>query len=240
MEASERMKKARTLGLLLLGLPALGGVGALVACNQLLGTDGYTENAEDSGPPADGSANDGSSSQDANTGDASTLDASFDGTIYLPPGANPASWPTFQMPDIVTDAAPQPSYTAAGDGGVNVIDNVTHLLWQAKSVTVPGADPGFADAKAACDAIGTKGSWRVPTRLELVSLVEHVDVAGNVTTNAKIDTAFFTVGKVVLWTSSPILPATNPPNFWLVNFKDGTLSNSKTDTALQVLCVKAK
>lgn len=64
---------------------------------------------------------------------------------------------------------PNPASYDARLSGV-VLDRVTGLMWQ-RDASAPGA---FADAEAGCAALELAGfcDWRLPTRIELVSLVD--------------------------------------------------------------------
>ena len=50
-----------------------------------------------------------------------------------------------------------------------VTDNVTHLVWQAKGDT---NSVDFPTAEATCNAIGAAGQWRLPKRIELITLLD--------------------------------------------------------------------
>lgn len=80
-------------------------------------------------------------------------------------GRERASWP---MPNSRTLALPNaPRLTA---DGAEVRDGLTGLIWEAGH----GELSDFAGANAHCQARATRDSlgWRVPTRVELVSLIE--------------------------------------------------------------------
>ena len=217
------------------------GVVVLAACNGILGIDGFRE-SEDGG-----SADSGGS--DVIVGGDATVDGGggVDGDattgvdviqIVLPEGSAPATWARWKMPDRVTGSPNTPSYTLDNDGGV--IDNVTGLLWMQGDITA--ASPTFADAKAACDKV-PNGPWRVPTRIELVSLLDHVTDAGAAPQAPAIDSNYFKASKSQYWTASPVLPApgvplATPVPFWLVDFTDGSLTTTSDHDTQFVRCVK--
>ena len=224
--------RARALGVIAATCTAIAG---LVACNQLLGTDKFSE-GDDLGP--DGGSQDGpttDANQDFDSGQI--RDAGIDVYIQLPPGSQPATWAQWPMPDRLLDAGPTTSYTVQG---TSVLDNVTQLVWQKSGSTVAANPATFADAKKACDALADGGAnkWRVPTRIELASLLDHIDDAGVPKANtgsATIDPVFGGAGGAY-WTSSPVLPAGTPLKFWFVNFQTGGLERNTTGPYLR--CVK--
>jgi hypothetical protein len=80
--------------------------------------------------------------------------------------------------DDVSNGAPNPmSYTDNLDGTVS--DLVTHLMWQQRVPSTGGAsDDGnltWAEADASCGSlvVASHGDWRLPSQIELVSLVDY-------------------------------------------------------------------
>jgi len=81
-----------------------------------------------------------------------------------------AEWPMPNSQADVTAGAPNlESYTDNGDG--TVTDNVTGLMWQQ---VVPSATYTWANAVAYCPTLALAGhsSWRLPSRIELESIVD--------------------------------------------------------------------
>lgn len=126
-------------------------------------------------------------------------------------------------------AAPAGQYVVDADAGT-VFDNMSRLRWQR----------GFSDggmpwsgADAYCRTLGLDGvrGWRVPTPFELSTIVSHDRVAPAIDQDAFRDTlsAYF-------WTSTPV--AGRPDNAWVVDFKDGQLSNDLTTGNNRVRCVR--
>jgi hypothetical protein len=107
------------------------------------------------------------------------------------------------------------SYTDRGDG--TVLDDVTGLVWQ-KAVPTSQAY-AWADAKTYCSTLTLAGlTWHLPTRIELLSLVDP-------TTSAAMSTTYFDPpGGKYTWTSTPWvvsqMPA-KPQDAWMVNFGGG-------------------
>jgi len=138
-----------------------------------------------------------------------------------------ARWP---MPNPASSGLPNPaSYTDNGDG--TVTDNVTKLVWQ-KAVTSTQAY-AWCDAINYCAALTLAGrTWRLPTRIELLSLVDFTRTGPAIST-----TAFPGVpGGKYHWTASPWVVsqiATKPQYSWIVNFSEGLTSNAGDRTAAE-------
>jgi hypothetical protein len=226
-------------------------VAILASCNGILGVDSFHEGPAlvdgGEGGVVDGFASDTGFIDGSNVTDAA-LEAET-GTVTLPPGSQPATWVAWKMPDRVTGCPNPPSYgittedagTDGGDGGYAVVpvvvDNVTKLVWmQGATVLQPGSDD-FAGAKAACDNATPKGTWRLPTRIELISILDHIDDAGAPKSPTIDGVTFPLTPAYPFWTASPVLqPLANPPQFWLVDFKTGTLTSALNGP--YVRCVK--
>jgi uncharacterized protein DUF1566 len=132
-----------------------------------------------------------------------------------------ACWP---MPNPASVGLPNPSdYTDEGDGTVH--DNVTGLLWQ-KAIDATAQKLSWDAAKSYCAALPLAGhTWRLPTRIELLSIVDFTRVG------PAIDTKAFpgVPGGAYHWTSSPWVVsqiATKPQYSWIVNFYEGLTSNA--------------
>jgi len=139
--------------------------------------------------------------------------------------APPADCPeAFPVPNPLSTELPRPvSYTDNGDGSVT--DNVTGLVWEkapSPLIACPGSTtepPGSctpAQAAAYCTSKG--GAWRLPTRLDLMTLVDYDVVA--VPPTPTIDASVFPVTNAQVYlTSSPL--ANDPGQVWSVSFADG-------------------
>jgi hypothetical protein len=156
-----------------------------------------------------------------------------------------ASWP---MPDDSAGAKAAPAYSNNGDG--TVTDQVTTLVWQAQLPTptnsCAGADAGvpscdLAQAQAYCGALqlGGHGGWRVPTKIELESLLdcaaETAPTIANAFNNSEYTTPASTNARY-FWTNSAYEQGAG---YWLVDF--GTCgdfpNNPASETDLSVRCV---
>lgn len=152
-------------------------------------------------------------------------------------GAAPVSWAHWKMPNYGEGGLPNPpSYTVSGgDGGSEVTDTVTGLVWQ--SALLPAGQMPYASAQSAC-----KAPWRLPKRIELVTLVDYS--AGVPTINQAV---FPGVLNVRVWTSSEVRGLGNAFNsadpmaqYWYVDFNNGQVASQPQKNAASVLCVKGQ
>jgi hypothetical protein len=132
------------------------------------------------------------------------------------------------MPNPASATLPNPaSYTVEGD---TVKDNVTGLVWQR---TVPTQTYDWAGAKAYCASLSLGGltEWRLPSRIELVSLVDFTKFDPSIDT-----TAFPSTPSSVFWSSSPVAVYGGA---WYVDFHDGgTYSGGASSHYHAVRCVR--
>ena len=196
---------------------------ALVACNAIIGLNDF-EKGQCAGLRCDGGAEPDVYVPPPDSGP----DAQVDGGK----GADPVSWARWRMPnyDGGADAALLPlSYSGPTNG--EITDLVTGLVWREDVVT---GDLTYDDAVAACAALG---AWRLPKRIELVTLLDFAR-PDPFRANEK-----FKVKNVTVWSSSEVRPFTGGPDqkYWTVNFQTGAVSNDLPKSALaKALCVKAK
>ncbi len=230
MARSERKRLGRRSALIM-GASFL--LPLLVACNAIIGLSDF-EKAECAGrrcadaavpPPNEGG-----------------LDVISD----APPevrGANPVSWAQWPMPnsDGGGDLLPNPmKYDPVGTDRLK--DTVTGLVW--RNATLP-ARP-YEAAKSACAALDPlTGPWRLPKRIELVTLLDFGRAPN------RIDPLFTGVTNGQVWTSSESrkLDVTRSPPvpvptdaFWTVDFSTGVVDVLSTagGADAKVLCVQAK
>jgi hypothetical protein len=194
----------------------------------------------------------GSSPTDAASGGADnggTRDASTEtGTITSPgdggaatcvPTCGSHKWACWPMPNPIGTTLPNlASYANLGNGIVR--DNVTCLEWELTPTT--GADQTWDTALAYCDnlALGGQADWRLPTRVEMASIVDF-------TKNPAIDRTAFTgaQGGFHKTSSDWILTITQMGagagrDFaWAFNLSDGLVSNAYSmATAARLRCVR--
>ena len=217
----------------------------LVACDALLDLGSYQNVAcafdcsDAAQEAAQGSAGDAGDGGDAVTDGGAHADGDA-GIVVTPDSGWPvptahelwAHWP-MPNPDAAAgpDSAPLPNamtYDAgAGDGGGPVVvDVVTRLSWSRQAQTATTYD----DAWRACIPLGN--GWRVPTRIELVSLIDFTQPSGSPTIEP---TVFPSVKALPTWTSSAVAGDAAPPSYWMVDFTTGLTASG--GSASQVLCV---
>ena len=115
-----------------------------------------------------------------------------------------------------------------------VLDTATALVWQR---TPAPSTSGYTWAAAGTYCQGLTlggfavGSWRLPAKLELETLVDD-----SVYDPAIDTTAFSNTPALAFWSSSPY--AGNTGSAWVVYFNDGTSSNPDVSVAYQVRCVR--
>ena len=207
-----------------LAVLAVASVVALAACEQILGVDKYQKC--DLQTVCDAGGLDTGSGVDAS-------DAGSD-VLQLPDGVSEASsWPHWLVPNTaieVQQGAGDASLASYGvtDGGA--IDNVTKLVW---STSIGTADSVEA-AAAYCTSIG----FRLPTRIELATLLDSTRQSAPYITptfDAAITAAKLQTG--ALWTSSYVRPVGTPLNFWFASLAKGDMIRSIAASA-GVLCVR--
>jgi hypothetical protein len=229
---------------------AMLATGAL-ACDALLGLDAYSDvdGSTDSGEAASDDASDASmdmttpdggpvvadaadagDAADVTDGDAGDAPPIFDGAFDgLPPTAYWARWPMPNPDAAIAPGAdamlPNPmSYAGGGDASATAVDRVTNLTWS----TAASAASDYAAAVMKCQQMGP--GWHVPTRIELVSLIDFTQIP-------TIDNATFP-GTLpgTYWTASMVPVDAATPEYWVVDFSSGLTVQDQT--ASYVRCVQ--
>jgi hypothetical protein len=117
-----------------------------------------------------------------------------------------------------------PAYSATGG---MVTDSITKLVWQQAPDAIAYA---WAQADAACSSLRLGGNtdWRVPTRVEILSLVDYGRY------NPAIDTRAFPGVSDIFWAHSEASP--NAP--WAVSFVEGGLISEIPMATHRVMCTR--
>ena len=142
--------------------------------------------------------------------------------------ATTAAWATWPMPNS-TPGLPNPQSFDTQSAGV-VIDRVTGLMWQRnlddKFVT-------FASAIEQCHRLTLAGydDWRLPSRIELVSIVDVTRTQPSINV-----TAFPQTPNDWFWTSS--VAAADPQAAWYVYFYFGYPKTDGMTNQFSVRCVR--
>jgi uncharacterized protein DUF1566 len=201
------MMQARDARALLWMLAAGLTANALVGCTSKGHAAPGDASGSSSGAPAGGSAGGGCEG----------------GSCATDP--NWAQWPMPNSPLDVAAGAPNPqSFTDRSDG--TVIDNVTGLIWQQ---AIPAMLYAWADALSYCSRLTLAGrsDWRLPTYVELVSIVDYSR------SSPAIDAVHFpNTTATNFWSSSPV--GTLPSKARFVSFSDGS-SDSYTSFDVSLL-----
>jgi hypothetical protein len=110
-----------------------------------------------------------------------------------------------------------------------VKDNQTGLTWQQ---AVDANTYSSATATTYCTSVSLSGTgWRLPTRAELLTLVDPTQA------NPAIDpTAFPNTPNADFWSSSPYVGWSG--NAWYVSFNVGSSHGGATSNADRVRCVR--
>lgn len=208
-----------------------------LACNAILGIDDFkrTECGAEV-CPFDGG-------EDQFVPDQFVPDAGKDSQPDAPPGAAAVSWARFPMPNYKADSGvvvfdPRPlQYDTTTNPGI-VEDKVTGLVWQKKLVEDGLRDFYYPAAKSECQKIAG-GDWRLPKRIELVTLLSHGG------TQPFIDRSAFAVPDNIaaVWTSSEVRTSNGPEpdKYWAVDFSTGAvtkLNGKDGGFAAKVLCIR--
>jgi hypothetical protein len=198
----------------------VGGTGGLAG----RGTAGGMAGSGDSAGAAGGAAGVGGSGGTANVG----CPAGAAGTRGTGGASGTACG--FTMPNPASACLPNPaSYTNNGDGSVT--DKLTGLIWEGT------VDPGSYSQAAAATYCTNKvpvGGWRLPTRLELVSLVDFTIAPPGPTIN---QTYFPDAPAAPFWTSS-VYAGNLGGIMWYVAFKSGNSDVNDVTNAYRVRCVR--
>jgi len=140
-----------------------------------------------------------------------------------------AEWPMPNGQADVTAGAPNlAGYKDNGDG--TVTDKVTGLMWQQAT---PAGTYTWSQAKAYCPTLTPAGysDWRLPTLIELISLVDF----GR--SNPAIDTTYFpSTPSNYFWSASLVTGSSN--SGWPVYFGSGDLAGRVLSLTYYIRCVR--
>jgi hypothetical protein len=132
----------------------------------------------------------------------------------------------------VTAGAPNPeSYTDNQDG--TVTDSVTGLMWQQ---SVPTTKYTWADAVAYCPTLTLAGrnDWRLPSRIELVSIVDPGQASP-----PSIGGTYFPSTPVDPFWSSSLAAGYQSSSAWYVGFNYGVSGTGQVSDLSRVRCVRS-
>lgn len=196
------------LGVLLVGLA--GG------CRNILGIDEDRPLLTDDGGGGSGASGDLTTTTTTSQGGGGGASTS----------SGDPEWPRWPL---TPDGAPTSNYTLDAE---TVTDKTTGLMWVR---TAPESSQRFAEASAGCEALELAGfdDWRLPTRMELLTLVTYeFDIVA-------INTDVFIGFQVELyWTSSPYRRAGATGQRWTIQFASGSPSHEDEVNSARALCVR--
>ena len=135
------------------------------------------------------------------------------------------------MPNVRLAGLPNPHSYDTQTAGV-VVDRVTGLVWQ-RALTEKFYT--FQDAQRQCERLELAGhrDWRLPSRIELVSLLDTTRI------QPSIDMAAFPNTPIDwFWTAS--LAADNPSAAWYVYFYFGYPKTDDRTNSFSVRCVRSE
>jgi len=188
----------------------------------------------------------------ADAADAIATDTLADATADAPADAAPMvpdlSWAQWLMPDSLTPFCTNGAGSSVSCAGTNqdgeilmnipayttttdtVTDSLTGLMWQRNA---PAGTYTQADAQLYCDglSLATFSNWRLPTTIELLSIVDFGRVIPCIDS-----TVFGTVAISAFWTSDVYAP--DNLKGWTVNFHSGNSESNLNSTSFPVRCVR--
>lgn len=134
----------------------------------------------------------------------------------------------FPMPNAPGLGLPHSAAYDIARPGV-VVDQVTGLLWDRRPL--PAGSQGDAAEACAGSAVAGSRDWRLPSVIELISLV---DLSRS---DPSVDASVFAgTPNAPLWTSTPV--ADREGTFWFVHFSNGGAGNAPGATPLAARCVR--
>ena len=148
------------------------------------------------------------------------------------PVAPPHAWGDWPMPNPTSSGLPHPASYSVSPSGEQTTDEVTGLVWQRHaSISAMTWD----DAKSYCACLGVDGlgGWRLPSRIELASLVDYAKTTPSIDVNAFPDTS-----PENFWTSSEVGIGTGL--VYLVFFDNGHTTYATPDYEYRARCVRGE
>jgi hypothetical protein len=230
----------------LIGLNQYSDVACQYAdCGSDVADTGLGSDAYDAGQvPETGSLETGADGDDGGTdADASTGDVRVPESGWPVPTGH-QTWAHWPMPNpdaaIAPDSATMLPHTMAYDAGADasilsggtVLDLVTGTRWTRSFTLVQAQTLDAAWEKCVSQP---NGPWRVPTRIELLSLVDFTQARLSPTADP---TAFPDTAPNTYWTSSPVAGDDGPTGlYWAIDFGTG-LAVIPSPQPMLVRCVQ--
>jgi hypothetical protein len=143
----------------------------------------------------------------------------------------PARWAMWPIANLPSSGLPNPeSYDLSG--GWTVLDRVTGLMWQRR---IDPTTVKFDAASARCEELRLGGydDWRLPSRVELVSILDLAETQPSIDRRVFPDTP-----ADWFWTSS--VAADSPTAAWYVYFYFGYPNTEERRARFSVRCVRTE
>ncbi len=170
---------------------------------------------------------------DIDVGDANARSAGSDAAPpCVPASCGTRSWACWPMPNAPVTPLPHPAkYTVMADENV-IRDDVTCLLWQSLAPTTTAYT--WANAQAFCTQTKYFGGvgWRLPTRIELISIVDYSRKSPSIVVSVFPSTQL----SPPYWVWSPF--GALPNNSYTISFNEGAVSYAEQSTMFLARCVR--
>lgn len=144
----------------------------------------------------------------------------------------PENWADWVMPNPATSGLPNPASYQLSPSGNRVTDQVTQLVWQ-RHVDTRLFTWEAAKQYCSCLVVDGRDGWRLPSRIELVSLVDWTLTSPSIDAHAFPDTS-----NENFWAASPV--TINPGLAYLSFFLNGHTTYSDFTYEYRARCVQAK
>jgi hypothetical protein len=149
------------------------------------------------------------------------------------PTCEDPNWAEWHIPNSAADTGTPNTASYTDNGNGTVTDNVTKLMWQ-KTVSMTTSNQD--QAVMLCDALSLGGysDWRLPSQIELVSLVDYGASSPAINATFFPDTPI--AGNGLFWSSTLVAGA--PSTAWFVAFAFGGTFYESATVAHFVRCVR--
>ncbi len=141
--------------------------------------------------------------------------------------ASPNAWASWPLSDPSVKTGPRAQSFTLTDNVAT--DNVTQLVWQRHA---PAGTYTWPEAEQYCACLSLEGQtdWQLPSRMELVSIVDYTRQDPALDPAVFPDTPF-----EWFWSASPVAFDTR---YWYVAFWDGNTHANSPDQEYRVRCVR--
>jgi len=141
-----------------------------------------------------------------------------------PPSCADPRWAEWPVPATTSPAG----YIDNGDG--TVTDSTTGLMWEKTTAPTDMTQPAAVTYCATMATTGGHSDWRLPSKIELVSIVDY----GR--SKPSINPIFIGPPATSYWSSTPLAGSTS--SAWYVYFEFGGASDNELTAMLNVRCVR--